>query len=56
MHVFKNFMTSPKQDSLFFSKSICEHNVYESLVKTHFSDLYFHLVKECKTNSRDKFN
>ena len=30
--------------------------MYESLVKTHFSDLYFHLVKECKTNSRDKFN
>ena len=49
-------MTSPKKDSLFFSKALCEHHVYESLVKTHFSDLYFHLVKECKTNSRDKFN
>ena len=54
MYLFTTFMTSPKKDSLFFSKAICEH--YVALVKTHFSDLYFRLVKECKTNSRDKFN
>ena len=54
---FMTFMTPPKQDSLFFSKALLiEHYVYKSLVKTHFSDLYFHLVKECKTNSRNKFN
>ena len=54
MYLFTTFMTSPKKDSLFFSRAICEH--YVALVKTHFSDLYFRLVKECKTNSRDKFN